>query len=375
MVLREHPLMRLLPADEGTALAKKARILEFEEGDLPFDEGDLAESIYLVLSGRVVLEKRGHSREYLTLAEIVEGGYVGELAVLDGSLRAARARAITEVSLAEVSATDLFAALERSPSRAIIDFFVPVVRNLRARSNRFIGEILRKEKLAVVGEMADSIMHDLRSPLTTIQLACDLLRRELKNPASERYCDMADKQIRVLQDMMEELLEFSRGTPRLKKTRISIDELFSRFKENNELILARSAVELSIESAKGMLEIDIEKVLRVLQNLFNNAIEATGHRGAIRLCARTDGKDHAVLSMSDNGPGIPEEIRDRLFEPFITHGKERGTGMGLAIVKSLLEAHKGTVSVSAETGRGTEFKLVLPLAAGRRPRAVKAHDT
>ncbi len=375
MEIRQHPLMRVLPDREAATLAERARLLELGENDVLFDDGDRAESIFLLLSGRLVLEKRGHAREYLLLAEVAEGDYLGEMAVLDGSVRSARARAVTQVHLAEVAASDLFQVLENSPSGAIMAFFMPLVRNLRETSNRFIGEVLRKEKLAVIGEMADSIMHDLRSPLTTIQLACDLLRREIGSPKSERYCDMADKQIRVLQDMMEELLEFSRGAPRLKRTRIPIESLFSRFRENNELMLARTSVELFLDPMEGTLDIDVEKFLRVFQNLFNNAVEAMGHRGEMRIGARKVEGNRVVLTLKDNGPGIPEEIRDRLFEPFVTHGKERGTGIGLAIVRSMVEAHQGKVTFTSELGRGTEFQLELPLALPQPVRAAHRHDS
>ena len=367
--------MRVLPDREAATLAERARLLELGENDVLFDDGDRAESIFLLLSGRLVLEKRGHAREYLLLAEVAEGDYLGEMAVLDGSVRSARARAVTQVHLAEVAASDLFQVLENSPSGAIMAFFMPLVRNLRETSNRFIGEVLRKEKLAVIGEMADSIMHDLRSPLTTIQLACDLLRREIGSPKSERYCDMADKQIRVLQDMMEELLEFSRGAPRLKRTRIPIESFFSRFRENNELMLARTSVELFLDPMEGTLDIDVEKFLRVFQNLFNNAVEAMGHRGEMRIGARKVEGNRVVLTLKDNGPGIPEEIRDRLFEPFVTHGKERGTGIGLAIVRSMVEAHQGKVTFTSELGRGTEFQLELPLALPQPVRAAHRHDS
>lgn len=375
MEIREHPLMRVLPGGEAAVIAEKARLFELGEDEVLFDDGDRAETIFLVLSGRLVLEKRGHTNEYLMLAEVTTGAYLGEMAVLDGSPRNARARSITPVRLAEVAATDLFMILEHCPPEAVMAFFMPLVRNLRDTSNRFIGEVLRKEKLAVVGEMADSIMHDLRSPLTTIQLACDLLRREIGSPKSEHYCDMADKQIRVLQDMMEELLEFSRGAPRLKRTRIPIDTFFSRFRENNELMLARTSVELFLEPVEGSLDIDVEKFLRVFQNLFNNAVEAMGHRGEIRIGARRVEGDLVVLTLRDNGPGIPEEIRDRLFEPFVTHGKERGTGVGLAIVRSMVEAHRGKVTFTSELGRGTEFQLELPLAVPRHDRVAHKHDS
>ncbi len=366
MRVEEHPLLRNFPGDLVASMTARARALTLVEGEILFDEADVAREIYLILEGCVVLEKRCHGTDAFVLKETGAGGHLGELAVLDGSVRRARARCVAACRAAALPAADFLEALEKAPAKSILGFFVPLTRHQRAVNDRFIHEMLEKEKLAVVGEMADSIMHDFRSPLTTVQLASDLLRREVAGSAAERYCDMTDRQIRHLQEMMEELLEFSRGTPRLKKARVSVEQLFRRFRENNELALGRLDVELVVEPAKGNLEIDSDKILRVLQNLFNNAIEAMAHRGTVWLSARRDGERHIALVLRDSGPGIPAEVRARLFEPFVTHGKERGTGMGLAIVRNFVEAHGGSVAFESEPGEGTEFRLLLPAVAGRR---------
>ncbi len=363
MKLEEHPFIQNFPGDFAKSLVRHATSRSLKEGEILFDEGEPASSLFLVLSGDMVLEKKYKGEEFFTLARTRAGEYFGELAVLDGSARSARARCLREADLAEIRAKTLFSVLERAPSSSVIRFFLPLASNLRSTSSRFIREMLGKEKLAVVGEMADSIMHDLRSPLTTIQLACDLLRREVTDGPAERYCDMADNQIRVLQGMMEELLEFSRGAPNLKRKPVPVQDLFSAFRENNELTLRDSNIALRVEPIEGVLQIDSEKMLRVIQNLFNNAVDAMGDGGTVFLGARPAGSDQVELVFRDDGPGIPEAIRERIFEPFVTHGKEKGTGIGLAIVKTMVEAHGGTIAFSSEAGKGTEFRLLLPMSS------------
>ena len=110
-----------------------------------------------------------------------------------------------------------------------------------------------------------------------------------------------------------------------------------------------------------LLPLDPDRFLRVLQNLVSNAREVlTPYRnGVVSLSARRE-RDSAVILLSDNGPGIPKEIRSTLFEPFVSHGKPNGTGLGLAIAKAVVEAHHGVIDF--ETSRkGTTFVIHLPL--------------
>ncbi len=360
MILSEHPFIKNFGPELGGTLCRYATIIDLETDDLVFDEGDAADALYLVLDGRVVLEKKYQGADCFVLKEAGPGGHFGELAVLDGTARGARARAAMDSNLARIEAGKLLAILEKAPAGVVYRFFLPVAGELRASNHRFVRAMLQKEKLAVIGEMADTIMHDFRSPLTTLQLACDLLRREVANTRSERFCDTADRQIRLLQVMMEELLEFSRGTPKLKKAPVPVADLFDSIRSHNELLMNRSRVDLVIEPAGVVLEIDVDKVLRVMQNLLNNAVDAMGESGSIVVGARSRNGGWTELFVRDDGPGIPEAIRETLFEPFVTHGKKKGTGIGLAIVKNLVEAHGGNVSFTSEAGKGTEFRMLLP---------------
>jgi len=106
------------------------------------------------------------------------------------------------------------------------------------------------------------------------------------------------------------------------------------------------------------------KLFRVFQNLIGNAIEAIGEgRGHVEIEGTVRGEDGVVeITIKDNGSGIPEAIRGRFFEPFVTFGKSGGTGLGSAIVKSIIDAHNGDIRFETETGKGTAFFVTLPLA-------------
>jgi two-component system, sporulation sensor kinase D len=110
----------------------------------------------------------------------------------------------------------------------------------------------------------------------------------------------------------------------------------------------------------GDLHVDFPRFTRVLCNLIKNAQEAMPHGGILTLHTERDG-DEVVIRISDTGTGIPPEILPRLFEPFVTHGKTHGTGLGMAIAKSVISAHEGKISVGSVQGSGTTVEVRLPV--------------
>jgi len=125
--------------------------------------------------------------------------------------------------------------------------------------------------------------------------------------------------------------------------------------------LGRAGVKLSIKPTTLELPLDQERALRVLQNLVTNASEAIAKRpgGRITVAARRV-KSQCVITVADNGPGVPREIRSTLFEPFVSQGKVNGTGLGLAIAKAVVEAHHGVIDFKSSRA-GTTFSVHLPM--------------
>ena len=130
----------------------------------------------------------------------------------------------------------------------------------------------------------------------------------------------------------------------------------------NQEYLHQNGIVLEIRPADVPIHVDLNKLLRVLQNLVYNAADALKDRaGRIVISGRcADGA--AEICVQDNGPGIPEDIKQRLFEPFVTSGKKGGTGLGLAIAKSIVEAHHGQIRCESTPGSGAAFYVRLPHA-------------
>jgi signal transduction histidine kinase len=142
---------------------------------------------------------------------------------------------------------------------------------------------------------------------------------------------------------------------------VYLHKFFEELADQLKLELAQRDVRLELVLRdRGVAHFDEEKMQRVFHNLARNATEAIGDEGGIcRLEVDRSDDGNLVLTFSDDGPGVSEEMRGRLFESFTTHGKQGGTGLGLAIVQSIVEDHGGSVSVDSEPGR-TSFMIVLP---------------
>lgn len=223
-------------------------------------------------------------------------------------------------------------------------------------------ELIRAERLTLMGRMASSIVHDLKNPMTTIKGYAALLGKENLAPEMrQKFSDIITRSVDSFVEMTQEILDYARGGAPLQPAQVELgaflhdlcDFVQPTFKEH-ELTLARDL------NYSGPVTIDEAKMRRALYNIVSNAVDAMKPGGC--LTVTTTCTDNGVeLRVADTGPGIPEEIRDSLFEPFVTHGKARGTGLGLAIAQKTIRDHGGTIAVQSVAGQGATFIIQLPL--------------
>ena len=227
--------------------------------------------------------------------------------------------------------------------------------------NTLRQSLLRQERLSAVGQMMSTIVHDLRSPVNSIYGFLELLVEENVSPEEKKeYADIMRMEIQSITNMTTEILDFAKGKTSILPRKCAVANVVKRFQPQAEQLFKDSGIALRIQSeSKKLLYADLEKLTRVFYNIAKNAKEAMGDRG--EFVFRTfDVDGEVVFELADNGPGIPEEIRDRLFESFVTSGKKSGTGLGLAIVKKIVEDHHGSITIESETGKGTRFLIRLP---------------
>ncbi len=329
-------------------------------GDYLFREGDPAEGICLVLKGEVEIVKSAAHREEV-LGVFQPGDYLGEVAVLDGYGRSTDARAKGDVTIALIPSQVLLSVLATEPVSLTIGLFQNVLSHLRRTNELYIQEVVRKEKLSLVGEMASSLMHDLRNPISGIHLAADLVTMNHSDLETVHCCNNIRLQCDRVVAMAGELLEFSRGESKLDLGQTDTTAFLKQFTALNEQYFLRTGIRFSFKAEPAPIEVDSMRMLRLLQNLVQNAVDAIGSQpnGHIDIyIAVVEG--FFFLIVTDNGPGIPEPIRDRIFEAFVTYGKKGGTGLGMAIAHNVVVAHGGTITFETETGRGTKFIVKLP---------------
>lgn len=223
-------------------------------------------------------------------------------------------------------------------------------------------ELLKRERLATIGQMAGSVVHDLRNPLATISTAAEMLSRT--DLAPERRQTLLESQLRAahrMHEMLRELLDFTRGSYNLTLEKLSLAALIERAVNGVSANAGRAGVSLETNiEADLFVQADAGQLRRVFENLLTNAIQALPKGGKILLLASRQ-HDKARIDVIDDGPGVPPEIRERLFEPFVSHGKLGGTGLGLAIAQSIIEAHSGSIGLEPVSASGTDFYFTLPL--------------
>ena len=362
MELSSHPFFTFFDPNIADGLRQGATVKTFPPQSILFEEGQQSDFLYLVLSGRVELCKRTGQKNHLTIAFAGEGDFFGELGVLDGSARSTRAVAVEETTVAKLARQPVLSVLRATSGKTVIDVFNRTIQHLRATDEQYVAAVVRKEKMTLVGEMANSIIHDLRNPCHGVLVAGAIIGEIHPDDRTQHCCRIIRGQVQRMVSMAEELLEFSRGTYQLRREKTELAELMERFAFLNQDYLKQNKIELELRPVDISINADVNKLLRVLQNLVYNAADALKDRaGKITISGRLEGNE-AELCVRDNGPGIPEDIKDRLFEPFVTSGKSGGTGLGLAIAKSIVEAHGGRIFCESKRGHGAAFHLRLPTA-------------
>ena len=225
-------------------------------------------------------------------------------------------------------------------------------------------ELVRAERLSAVGRAASAIVHDIKQPVTVIQGHIELLRDDWDDErARDDDLEVINQELGRLTGMMGEVLDFARGAESMHPSEGSVRDLVDSVARAVRPSAREKGVSIVVEP--GYAEtwtLDFPRTRRVIENLVRNALGVLRPGGVVVL--RSSVSDGTLrLEVEDDGPGIPAEIRDTLFEPFVTHGKHEGTGLGLAIVKAFVERQGGTVRYET-SGAGTRFIVEFPPAGG-----------
>jgi nitrogen fixation/metabolism regulation signal transduction histidine kinase len=247
-----------------------------------------------------------------------------------------------------------------------------------------ITTLLQAQRDAAWGEVARRLAHEIKNPLTPIQLSAERLRRRLLASMAPRDAEILERathtivqQVESMQQMVNAFSEYARA-PEMRVSRFSLNQLVTEVAELYRSQDPRAAIHLSLDERLEGIEADRGRVRQILNNLVTNALEALEGTPQPRLeiATRLDGADdgqYAALAVCDNGPGFQRELLGRVFDPYVT-SKPKGTGLGLAIVKKIVEEHGGRIDADNRPEGGARVRVLLPVvdstrtAAGSRDR-------
>ncbi|MDQ7824671.1 MAG: ATP-binding protein [Candidatus Eremiobacteraeota bacterium] len=370
----------LLDADEREVLASLAQEKHCTAGNYLFSEGDDASALYYITSGtlQIIKKAKGFPDEVLSLHG--PGEFVGEVMASGQAKRFTSAQALADLTALEIHHGDLEGLIAEKPSTGVkllgcfsgrhndSDYFR--LRMLEKKNEQILRsyeelketqeELMRQERLAAVGCLASKIIHDIKGSVTPLKVYSENL--EMLSPEAQRFGIEAIKHsINRIVRICEELLEYVKGTPlALRKARHPLREFIERELEHVRDLCARSTVAITTEYGyDGPAFFDDEQMGRVLQNLLLNAWDAMPDGGTLTVSTALN--DSMIsIEVSDTGVGIAEGQRERIFLPFVSIGKKKGTGLGLTISKKIIEEHGGTIEARSTPGKGTAFLIGFP---------------
>ena len=222
-------------------------------------------------------------------------------------------------------------------------------------------ELSKKERMAEIGNFSMMIAHELKNPLGIIKGSVDIIAKEgVKAQVSRTMMEYIQDEVKRLNRLVEDFLSFARPNP-AHKSFVDINQVIHKivnliplpeFKEKD--------ITLTVKLAQEMPEINVDEhqIYQTLVNIFNNAIQAISQKGEITIKTKHE-QDGITITFMDTGVGISDEEKGKVFEPFFTK-KQSGTGLGLAVVKKIIDNHKGTITITDREGGGTVLSLWLP---------------
>jgi len=221
---------------------------------------------------------------------------------------------------------------------------------------------LQGEKLAAAGRLVRTIAHEVRNPLNNITLSIEQLQQDIKEDGPQLYMNIIQRNSKRISDLISELLNTSRPSENTLSKQILqniLDDVIAASIDR----LTLKHIKLQISYPNDMLEImaDREKLKLALLNIVINAVEAMEEQTGQLSLSMQQLNNNAVVTISDNGSGISDENISRLFEPYFTQ-KRNGMGLGLTFTLNILQAHRATIEVSSQQGKGTTFTITFPLA-------------
>ena len=380
--LRTVPFFSHLDEHYLEELARFCREESFETGSVLFNEGDPADRFFILMEGEVEVWKSYGTSHADLLTVHGAGKPFGEMALVDSLPRYATLlargrvrtlviyeeefmRLISENSAVALAVIRSLSAMVRRSNDTLLDDLKERNRELEATLSELREaqtKLIRQERLSNLGKFSSMILHDIRNPISIVQGYAEILKRTSDLP--EQYVEYVENilsESERLAGLANEFLDYSRGEIRLDFSPVELDLFLKKLETVVRRRFGSKKVRLRFENAGPRSAIfDQARVFRMLVNLTENARKALGRDG--ELLVRFEEQDGSlVIRVADSGEGMSREALEHIFEPFYSSSSSGGTGLGMLIVKNIVEAHQGEIEIQSEPGEGTEVVIHLPL--------------
>jgi signal transduction histidine kinase len=259
------------------------------------------------------------------------------------------------------------AEMRLKPKNKVIGYTLALVRD---DSERLEERERLRDRLAAVGEMAAVIAHEVKNPLAGIEVMAGVLRRKIPAaPDAQALLTDIINEAKMANAIVQEVLDFVRPI-RLQVERTGIADAVHAAIHLADTKARRGAVNVDVQLAPGLplIQGDQHQLMQLFTNLLINAYEAMDGKGRItvtgertRLDDGGEGRDAVLVEVTDNGPGMPPDVSDKVFDPFFTT-KAQGSGLGLAIVRKIVDAHDGRLDLRTAPDQGTTIRMTLPIS-------------
>jgi signal transduction histidine kinase len=393
-LLRQFSFLSPFSNEQLNHIAETAPRLHRGADDIIFKIGDPSGAMYLILAGGVKIHRYDEKGEEIILGKADAGRVFGELALLSNEPRMASVTATMDSEFLVIDRGLLMATIATASPESILHLFAVLSNQIRSVNEREFRDLLNQRTMAAemeidrqraLTQMVAGVAHELNTPLGVINTAVSIIERELGDEVFEKLAKDPDSS-QIVEDFHEALGLIKGNVQRahllvqdFKKVSVSqltdVKEPMSLSEAVREIVnlakahFRQSGLKIEIKDSLPLTEqtwIGYHGYLsQILLNFLTNAQRYAypdQEGGLAEIYVRTAGADKFSISVRDYGKGMPEDVRERVFEPFFTTGRSTGgTGLGMAIVHNLAtSALKGSIHVDSEPGKGSEFTITFP---------------
>lgn len=318
--------------------------------------------LHVMPAGVIVIDGKGVVRQANDQAKALLGEPLEEEVWRSIITRSFKPRADDghEVSLVDGRRVKLsITPLENEPGQLIVITDLTETRQLQAR-------VSHMQRLSSLGKMVASLAHQIRTPLSAAMLyASNLTRKNLPEHSQEQFANKLTDRLKELESQVNDMLLFAKSGEEQVVTTLTLDALLDAVETTANTMTTQAQQRLNISGfdKKATFTGNLTALQGAVLNLVHNASQVTPKGYTISLKADVN-DGHITLSVDDHGPGVPNTIKEKIFEPFFTT-KTHGTGLGLAVVKSVVTAHSGELNVTNIPQSGARFTITLPCDGSR----------